>query len=1021
MSNSTNDNKIWKSIKEYNNDEEVLKAKHDEFKKGVTDDFDPDKLSGMSRRRFLALMGASAAFAATACSDYRDKGEIIPYNKRPEGVLPGTPNFYASSIQDGNENYGVLIKTREGRPIKIDGNPEHPINKGKVTDRVHASILSLYDPSRLKNPLKNNKEIAWDVADKEIVNKLNTAVTNGKEIAIVTNTILSPFTKRVLKDFKEKYPTVNIYSYELVNDFQRVTTWEKCYGTKELPSIKWNEANVIFSLESDFLGREGNTVENSMLYAERRDIMNGKDFNRLYVAEAGMSLTGMNADYRLRVRPDSQYVFVMSLLNEIVLKRGSANIEINDAVKNKLNKFSINNFISSSNLNKEKVFGLVDDLVKNRGNAIVYAGDILPEEVHVAVNFLNEVLGNDDLYNFENSFVNKDWEVSNDFKNLIDNMNSGKVYVVIHFSSDPVFHLNSLYGYSSALSKVETKISLTETANDTSALCDYVLPINHALESWGDSQNRKNVYTLQQPVIAPIFNTRQKESILLSWVSGTKSYAEDISQKHLMETFRIEVYDKLGFSVSFKQYWYNALHDGFVKMKDDVSVKPEFDFTSFTSMKNKMPGKDYCVQLQSSYYVGDGTYANNGWLQELPHPVSKVTWDNYAAVSSTTAKELKVENEDYIEIEVENKKLKIPVMIQPGAMDKVVTIELGYGREVIGDAGKESGFNAAVLMNTKGYSPWIYNNAKVVKSSGSYKLASTQEHHALDGTFVKDFHKIRKIIQEGTVEEYNKDHHFLHKAKHDIFSIGDDVKYKGNKWAMAIDLNKCLSCGSCVTSCNVENNIPVVGKDQVAVGREMQWIRIDRYYSGTPDEPEVSTQPMLCQHCDNAPCENVCPVNATNHSPDGLNQMVYNRCVGTRYCANNCPYKVRRFNFFNFRDNFADSYYDNELTYLVNNPEVTVRSRGVMEKCTFCVQRIMEERSNAIKDNREVDGENIVTACQEACPTNAIVFGDANDVDSKVSKYRKHDLAYHVLEELNVRPNVTYLAKLRNVQSEDNA
>ncbi len=1020
MSNSTSDNKVWKSIKEYNNEESVLKAKQDEFNDGVTDDFSPENLNGISRRRFLALLGASAAFATTACSDYRDKGEIIPYNQRPEGVLPGTPNFYASSIQDGSESYGVLVKVREGRPIKIDGNPEHPINKGKVNDRVQASIMNLYDPSRLQKPEKEGFKKNWFSVNKEIIPKLETAVAEGKEIAIVTNTITSPLTKKILGDFQEKFPTAKVYSYDLTNNSQKVSAWEKCYGTKEIPSIKWNEANVILSLEGDFLGREGNTVENARLYAQRRDIVDHAEFNRLYVSESSLSLTGLNADYRLRVRPDSQYMFVMSLLSEIIVKRNVSDVSVDAAVRNKLNEFSIDGFIKNCNLTSERVYALVDDLLANKGKAIIYAGDSLPEEVHIAVNLLNEVLGNTEVYNYENSSLNTDWNVSADIRHLIEDMNEGKVAVTIHFDSDPVYHLKGDWNYSEALSKVETKIALTEFENDTSAKCKYVLAIHHALESWGDSITRKNVYTLQQPVIDPIFRSRQKESILISWMNNG-SVTFDASQKALMEVFKTEVYDKLNLSVSFDQFWFNALHDGFVVLNETVSEKPNYNFTSFTSMNDKMPTEDYCIQLQPSYYVGDGKYANNGWLQELPHPASKVTWDNYAAVSPTTAKELNLENGDYIEVSVENRKLKIPIMIQPGAMDLVVTIELGYGRKVIGDVGKESGFNGAELFGADSYSPWIFNNAKVAKVDGSYELASTQEHHALDDTFVKDFHKIRKIIKEGTVEEYKKDHHFLHKGKHAIFSISEDRKYEDNKWAMAIDLNKCISCGSCVTSCNVENNVPVVGKDQVAVGREMQWIRIDRYYSGTPDDPEVSSQPMLCQHCDNAPCENVCPVNATNHSPDGLNQMAYNRCVGTRYCANNCPYKVRRFNFYNFRAHVADSFYDNELSYLANNPEVTVRSRGVMEKCTFCVQRISEERSNAIKDNREVDGNNVVTACQEACPTDAIVFGDSNDVNSKVSKYRKHDLAYHVLEELNVRPNVTYLAKLRNTHSEGNA
>ncbi|MDP3442824.1 MAG: 4Fe-4S dicluster domain-containing protein, partial [Ignavibacteria bacterium] len=417
------------------------------------------------------------------------------------------------------------------------------------------------------------------------------------------------------------------------------------------------------------------------------------------------------------------------------------------------------------------------------------------------------------------------------------------------------------------------------------------------------------------------------------------------------------------------------------------------------------------------YYIKDGRFANNGWLQEIPHPISKVAWDNYASISPQLANQLGVELSDVIEVSVNGKNLSLPVVVQPGVAKNVINIELGYGRTVIGEVGKAVGFNAIILFTKE--QKFIYENVSVKKTGSVYKLASTQEHHSLDDTFVKDFHRIRKIIQDGTVEEYNSDPHFLHHGKHEIFSITDEHAYTGNKWAMAIDLNKCTNCSACIASCNVENNIPVVGKDQVSRGREMHWMRLDRYYSGTPEEPIVSNQPMLCQHCDNAPCENVCPVNATNHSPDGLNQMAYNRCVGTRYCSNNCPYKVRRYNFYNFRDNFADAYYENNLTSLVHNPEVTVRSRGVMEKCTFCVQKIMDARSIAIKEGRDLKGEDVVTACQSACPTNAIVFGDANDKKSAVAKLRNHNLAYHVLEELNVKPNVTYIAKLRNIHSED--
>ncbi|MBU2492999.1 MAG: TAT-variant-translocated molybdopterin oxidoreductase [Bacteroidetes bacterium] len=1021
MSNSNSDKKnsnIWKSLKEYYNDPEIFKAKANEFNEGVTDDFDPSELKGLSRRRFLAVLTASAAVTATACSDYREKGEIIPYNKRPEGLLPGRPNYYASSMQLGSDSYGILIKTREGRPIKIEGNPDHPINKGKINDVIHASILNLYDPERLSNPLINKRKSDWISTDEEIISKLKTASDAGKEIAVVTNRVISPTVKKVFDNFKRTYSSAKFYSYELFGNENKRAAWKKSYNTLIMPSVKLDKANIILSLDSDFLGREGNTVENTRLFTDRRDVMKGNDFNRLYVAEGALSLTGSNADYRLRIRPDAQFEFVMSLLNEIVITKGIGNSKINNESKTLISKYSLNDFVKNKGLDSLKVNYLVNDLIQHQGKAIVIAGDTLPVDLHIAVNLLNEILSNTEIYDFEKGYnLNSDLSTEEDLNQLTENMTAGKIGAVIHFDTDPVYHLSSLYNYASALEKVETKITLTESENDTSAACNYVLPINHVLESWGDYKDRAGVYCLQQPVIAPLFDTRQAEAVILTWSFGSsKSYSEEMYHKFLMESFKDEVS-----YTDFNDAWYSALHDGFVVQNVSIEKSAVFNLSSIEGIIEIKSNDSYLLHLQPSYFIGDGKYANNGWLQEIPHPVSKVAWDNYAAVSPSTAKELNVKNDDVIEITVDNKSVKLPVIVQPGTADKLIAVELGYGRNIIGDAGKGAGVNVCVFISNNNFvSQWITGITSVAKIDEVYKLASTQEHHALDDMSVKDFHRIRNIIQEGTVGEYIKHPGFLHDhAKHELFSISKEVKYNGLKWAMAIDLNKCIGCTACITSCNVENNIPVVGKDQVARGREMQWIRIDRYYSGTPDEPVVSNQPMLCQHCDNAPCENVCPVNATNHSPDGLNQMAYNRCVGTRYCANNCPYKVRRFNFYNFRDNFADAYYQNNVTDLVHNPEVTVRSRGVMEKCTFCVQRIMEARSEAIKENKQLKGDDVQTACQVACPSNAIVFGDSSDKESEVSKYRDHDLAYHVLEELNVRPNVTYIAKLRNTHSEE--
>jgi len=965
------------------------------------------------------LVGASAALAGVGCSDYRDKGEIIPYTKMPEDTVVGKPKYYASTYNYNSQSHGILIKTREGRPVKIDGNPDHPVNKGKITAICQATLLNLYDPDRLQSPTKkaSSGEVTkadWKQVDSEIASALN--ADDRKDIAIVTGNILSPTTKKVLDDFTAKYPGTKVYSYESFNDEIRNSAWKKCYGTDSYPLIKWNEAKVIVALEADFLGNDGNKVENSRLYAEGRNVDDAKNFNRLYVVEGNMSLTGINADYRLKLRPDAQYDFVMSLLSEIS-KRTGMSIPFN------LSSFSLDAFAKTYSLDTKKLKYLVDDLVSNKGKSMVYAGRTLPEEAHIAVNYLNEILGNKNLYRTDSATVtNLQLSSKSEIVNLVADMNSGKVGIVIHFDSDPVFHFPNDIGYADAVKKVPTVISLTESANDSSAAGTYTLPISHAFESWGDAKTRTGFYSLQQPVIAPIYKTREKEAVLLYWINEVKGgFKDTIYHEFLMKNWEANIYPSFNSKVDFKRFWFGVLHDGAVLVSESPKSFGSFNSSAFNGLKNtstKLSG--YAVILNESYSVGDGKYANNGWLQELPHPVSKMTWDNYAAISKNSAKELGVKNDDKISVVVGNRTLEIPVLIQPGCADNTIAIETGYGRTVVGKVGEKTGFNANVLLSKD--SAWLFTTASVKKGSGTYQLVSAQEHHLFDKSPNDNLLGERQIIKEGTVKEYLANSHFIsemHKEeKVDQIYPNHPNWYTGVKWGMAIDLNKCTGCSDCVVACVAENNNPVVGKDQVAKGREMQWLRVDTYYSGSEDDPIVSTQLMLCQHCDDAPCENVCPVAATTHSKDGLNQMVYNRCVGTRYCSNNCPYKVRRFNFFNFRDHFRDGFQQEGLFDLVYNPEVTVRSRGVMEKCSFCIQRIATERENAIRENREVIGANVHTACQDACNTNAIHFGDINNKNAEFYKYRNHELGYYVLEQLNVKPNVTYLAKLRNTHSE---
>jgi molybdopterin-containing oxidoreductase family iron-sulfur binding subunit len=600
-------------------------------------------------------------------------------------------------------------------------------------------------------------------------------------------------------------------------------------------------------------------------------------------------------------------------------------------------------------------------------------------------------------------------------------MNSDKVGMVIHAGTNPVYHFAPDYGYTDAVKKVHMVITIADILNESSEVSHYVLPLSHTLESWGDYRTRTNFYSLQQPMIAPLYRSRQKEAILLTWLKGNKDvYNDKLYHEYVMQNWEKGIFTGLNSKLDFKKFWNTALHDGLAFSNDKPAPQSAFLPDAFTSATSVMTASnDYVVLLQESN-LGDGRFANNGWLQELPHPVSKIVWDNYAAISVQTAADLGVNSGDKIEVLFGERHLTIPVFIQPGLADKVVEIQLGYGRTKAGDVGSNIGVNANVLMTKQtNLSERLFNNAKVSKVDGTHELVSTQEHHAIDeNPLLKDIQFRRGIIVESTYNEYKNNPHAINKNKETIDkeSINREHKYTSYKWGMSIDLNKCTGCSACIVACNVENNIPVVGKEQVRKGREMPWLRIDRYYYGTPDAPKANFQPMLCQHCDFAPCENVCPVAATTHSADGLNVMAYNRCVGTRYCSNNCPYKVRRFNYFNFRDHFNEAYYDQESVNLMYNPEVSVRSRGVMEKCTFCVQRVMDERQHAIEQKRNVIGSNVTTACQDACPSYAITFGDINDKESEVYKHREHAIGYRVLEEIKTAPNVTYFAKLRNTK-----
>ncbi|MDY0079005.1 MAG: 4Fe-4S dicluster domain-containing protein [Ignavibacteriaceae bacterium] len=999
-------------------------SQNDEFLKGVTDNFSIEEIpEGLSRRRFLALMGASAALVTVGCNDYHDKGEIVPYTKKPEEVEIGKPNYYASTCNGCSLACGILIKTREGRPIKIIGNPDHPVNKGKICSMGEANIMNLYDPARITGPLKKDRfgftQISWDQAESEIIQKLKNA---GGEIAVIAPPVVSPTVAKLFNEFESAFTGSKVYYHELFDDTNRKTAFHKCYGVTDPPVISFEDAKVIVTLEADIFGCDGHKIENMLGYSSGRNVENLNTFNRLYAVEGNMSLTGMNADYRMRLRPEAQYEFVMALLNGITKDYGSATA-LDAKANNLIASFTPESVAKKYSLKLKIVKSIISDLGKNKGKGIVFGGKTLPVHTHVAINLLNEVLGNTILYNKNNANLSQNAITTpDDLSELLRKMKNGIIKGIIHFDSNPVYQFPGSLAYADALKKVPLVVTMTEMTNETSALSGYILPIHHNFESWGDYQTRTGFYSLQQPVISPIYNTRQKEGLLLSWVSGEK-YTEKLYLDYIKKQWQTVVFPKAIESLSFEKFWNLSLHDGIASVNDFTNRSFSITGTAI----NDLPVlpiniNGISVQLTGNYFLGDGRFSNNGWLQEMPHPVSKITWDNYAAISSNTAKKLGLENDHIVLIKTKDgKKIEIPVFIQTGLADDLLNIEIGYGRKDVAVVGLEVGFNPVPAMNHLArLSPYILEDVTISKTGSTHHLVSTQEHYNFNDNLTKDAHLKRHLFKEVTLEQYKKDPKFIqhNKVAHHL-SMYEDHKYPNEKWAMAIDLNKCLGCAECVSACNVENNIPVVGRDQVQKGREMHWLRIDRYYSGTIDEPVPVFQPMMCQHCDHAPCENVCPVVATTHSNDGLNQMVYNRCVGTRYCSNNCPYKVRRFNFLNFRDNFADGYYLADSVSLAHNPEVTVRSRGVMEKCTFCIQRIMDVRTLATAEGKKIKDYELKTACMEACPANAIVFGDMNDTKSDVSKLIKHELGYKLLEELNVNPNITYIAKLKNIESEE--
>ncbi|NJL11573.1 MAG: TAT-variant-translocated molybdopterin oxidoreductase [Microscillaceae bacterium] len=1045
--------RYWKGLEEYTNEESFVKNAEREFSEFAPEDFGENP----NRRDFLKLMGFSLAAASLAACEAPVK-KAIPYLNKPEDLDPTIPNFYASTYFEGGDYCSILVKTREGRPVKIEGNTLSLISMGGTSARAQASVLDLYDETRYRAFVRKDGKLPEEpeaivkqnaAIDKEIMDKLASA----RNIRLVTPTIISPSTRQAIQDFIKKYPQAQHIQYDALSASSLLEANQESFGKAVLSTYDFGKAKVIVSIGADFLGTWLSPTEFSRQYARNRKVAKQKrEMNRHYQFESVLTLTGANADYRTPIKPSQEALLVASLYKKVTGsdKFGDAKIE---AMLEKAAK----------------------ELKAQRGKSLVVSGS-RDKSVQILVNAINEALGN-----YGNS-LNLDTPtltfqaLDAPMNGFVEEVKAGQVDAVVFYGVNPVYHHPRGQELEKALSKVKTKISFAFQPDETAVLCDYVCPDNHYLESWGDAEPRQGHFSLIQPTITNIYNTRQAQESLLTWAGQAMPFYD-----YVRAYWQANLFPAQSEMSSFDDFWKLSLHNGVFQASGEakpVSETPEEanqveelveDAPKGTfkadvnralaevAKRYKANSNDLELTVYTKISIGDGSRANNPWLQEMPDPISKACWGNYLAIPQSLAKEKNLRQDDVVKVSAKGFTFELPVLVQPGQAVGSVSVALGYGRKVAGKVGQGVGVNMFGVLK-EGFLSGI-----TLEATGKQdRIAQTQTHHTIMG---------RDIIQESILKEYQKDEYagrHIHKiATYSGKRSPTDITlwkghfYPNHSWGLVIDLNSCLGCGACTIACQAENNVPVVGKKEVLMSREMHWIRIDRYYSNPPevqeklasgeydttnrqleeaaDNPEVTFFPMMCQHCNNAPCETVCPVLATTHSSEGLNQMTYNRCIGTRYCANNCPYKVRRFNWFHYAEDtrFTEVNYHQttDLGRMVLNPDVTVRSRGVMEKCTMCVQRIQAGKLEAKKEKRPVKDGEITTACASACPTEAIIFGDMRDLESNISKtlgIQKETIkgeagakdkteykiteprAYHVLEEINVQPQIAYLTKIRN-------
>jgi molybdopterin-containing oxidoreductase family iron-sulfur binding subunit len=978
--------RYWRSLEERDETAAARQAAEDEFVPGAMDPSDPPP-AGLSRRNFFQLAGAAAALATASACEPKGQGSIVPYTKRPPEIVPGVADFYASTFQEGSRAYPVLVKTREGRPIHITGNDEHPGFRGKTSPRAMADLLRLYDPDRLRNPMAKGRLLTWPDAEARLLEGVKAARVAGKRILLLSGASPSPTRRALLAELKRAVPELDHLAWEPAAGDAQLQAAKTSFGLPVELRSRLSKAQVVLSLGCDFLN--GEDPEAIAAFAARRRLQDpAQVMNRLWVLEGPMTLTGSNADQRLPVKPSVLGSVAFALAKDLNAKHGvslPAGADLSAIA---------GGAPAASQIPANLWDQLLQDLKRAGKEAAVLCGPQMPAEAHQAVHLLNAMLAS-------TAVDSRPAEGLATAKEVEEALAAGSYGAVICWGANPAFALARPVLWKEAAARTPFVAWIGVLEDETAASAHLLFPESHWLESWNDFEAGTHL-CLQQPSIGPLYGTKQGEELLLGLLKGLGGPATTDYHIYLQARWSKEVQPP-GSPVPFDRFFQAALHDGVVPVAIIPSA-PAFIGSSVAAAARKAfaVGTEGGLELVlfPGTQVHDGRYANNGWLQECPDPVTKMTWTNVVSLAVADARKLGLKDGDIARVEAGGHNLQLPVVLQPGQATGVVAIALGYGRE-IGSVGKGHGANAFPLLDPDSSHANVRAAVKVSATGARTELSRTQGHHRMEG---------RDLVRSWTVAE------FAEKAKHEehaheLFTLYPPIEYPDQKWGMVIDLSACVGCSGCVVACQSENNIPVVGPEQVAKGREMHWIRIDRYYEGDLEDPKTISavhQPMLCQHCDHAPCENVCPVNATNHSPDGLNQMAYNRCVGTRYCANNCPYKVRRFNFFEYT---ADKVEPETLVY---NPEVTVRPRGVMEKCTFCVQKIQDVKVRAKGDNRPVRDGEVVPACAAGCPAEAIVFGNLNDKSSRVYQLSHARRGYKVLEELGARPAVTYLADLKN-------